>query len=93
MKVADNMIKKRLSILLMLLIVLCTVGCNKPNTADNSDAVPAYADFEPLTEIKEGRTDIYLIVKLIDSGYWQVILKVTGTLLKENLQNAAFLSL
>lgn len=30
--------------------------------------------FEPLTEIETGRNDIYLILKLIDSNYWQVIL-------------------
>lgn len=30
-------------------------------------------NFEPLTEIKEGQPNIYLIVKVLDSSYWQVI--------------------
>lgn len=31
--------------------------------------------FEPLSEIKDGRPNIYLILKLIDSNYWQVIIE------------------
>ncbi|MBR5407017.1 MAG: substrate-binding domain-containing protein [Lachnospiraceae bacterium] len=66
--------KISLLILLFILSVLSMAGCSKQNNAADTDAVPDYVDFQPLTEIKEGRTDVYLIVKLIDSGYWQVII-------------------
>ncbi|MCR5356067.1 MAG: substrate-binding domain-containing protein [Lachnospiraceae bacterium] len=66
--------KRSLTVLpVLLLLLLSMAACSKKNTAD---VPPEVVNFEPLTEIKEGRDDIYLIVKIIDSSYWQVI--ITG---------------
>lgn len=57
-------------ICLWLCIALC--GC-KPDNAPQ-DVKPA-PEFMPLTEIVDGRQDIYLIVKVLEnSSYWQVIM-------------------
>lgn len=53
-------------------LVLLLTGCTfkKGDSADAPDAPP----FEALTEIKEGRKNIYLVVKNIESSYWKVVI-------------------
>lgn len=55
----------------VVVILLC--GCTK--NEEKKDVQPDKPmDYLEMTEIKEGRYDIYVIVKNMDSSYWQVIL-------------------
>lgn len=64
---------KALIILLSILMFIGITACSSSKNADVTD-VPALTHFEPITDIAEGRRNIYLIVKIVDSGYWQVII-------------------
>ena len=58
---------------LFLVFVLCLSGCKK--SADMKQEARPAPDFAPLTEIVEGRKNIYLIVKIVEnSSYWDVII-------------------
>ncbi|MBR4175178.1 MAG: substrate-binding domain-containing protein [Lachnospiraceae bacterium] len=65
---------KIFSIIIIILSALCICACSQPAQKDKADSAPAITHCEPLTEIKDGRKNIYLIVKVIDSNYWQVII-------------------
>ena len=60
-------------ILMMLSAMFCFAACSS-ETKDPADTRPEIARFEPLNTITEGGRNIYLIVKLMDSSYWQVII-------------------
>lgn len=65
--------KRIAAMLLSVVICLSMAGCEK-NASEQKSAKPA-PDFSPLTEIVEGRKNLYLIVKLLEnSSYWQVII-------------------
>lgn len=69
---------KRLSYIIILFFipaVLSVSGCSARSGSAGSDDAHPLSPFEPVTEIKEGRKDIYLIIKVVDSSYWQVIIK------------------
>ncbi len=70
---AYRMKKTGIIIFLICMCVLCITACSGKSTA-TSDAPPPISPFEPLTEIKEDRSDVYLIVKVVDSSYWQGII-------------------
>lgn len=58
-------------LVLFIMLMLCSCSENEvPKTQDYS--VP---EFVPLTEIVDGRSDIYLITKVLDSNYWDVVEK------------------
>lgn len=60
-------------ILICLLLCLTMIGCKK--TADGKGDTKPAPGFMPLTDIVEGRKNIYLIVKIIEgSSYWDVII-------------------
>ena len=40
-------------------------------------------NFEPATEIRKGQPNVYLIVKVMDSNYWQVIVNGARTAANE----------
>lgn len=64
--------KKFISFALCASFMLCMTGCE----SKEKEPVPVYdpaPPFAPLTEIKEGRKDVYLIIKDIESSYWQVV--------------------
>lgn len=65
--------KNRLVVLVFCLLLLSLTGCGKK---DNQEfiATPKIMDFEALNDIKEGRPNVYVILKLVNSDYWQVIL-------------------
>ena len=65
--------KTGIFILLLLISLSCLTACSGRETTIESGTLPL-SEFEPVTGIVEGRTDIYLIVKLVDSSYWQVII-------------------
>lgn len=64
-----------LIILISVFIIMSAAleGCGNNGKA-SVDPAPPISPFEPITEIKEGRKNIYLIIKVIDSSYWQVII-------------------
>ena len=66
---------KRVAAMLMS-VVLCfsLSGCAKNEDNEEQSVKPA-PDFVPLTEIVEGRKNVYLIVKILEnSSYWDVII-------------------
>lgn len=65
--------KRIVSILVCLILFLTLFGCKRSADGDNTPK-PAPA-FMPLTEIVEGRKNVYLIVKILEnSSYWDVII-------------------
>ncbi len=74
------------SFLIILVLSLSLCACTDADSA-TSDADSATSDadnevtdneiipFEPLTDIVEGRPNIYLIIKVMDSNYWQSIVQ------------------
>ncbi len=67
---------RKTACILLSLALICTIsftgGCRK--NEDNNTAVQAERfDFEPITEIKDGQKNIYAVLKVITSQYWQGI--------------------
>lgn len=50
---------------------VATAACN--NKKQDTDTVQV-KEFQPITDIKEGRPDVYVIVKSMTSSYWKVVL-------------------
>lgn len=64
--------KRVAAVLMSFVLCLSLSGCEKEVTQEQS--VEPAPEFKPLTEIKEGRKNVYLIVKILEnSSYWQVI--------------------
>ena len=64
--------KRILSMILCVCLAACFTGCEE-EPAEESRPDPA-PPFSALGEIKEGRKDIYVIVKSLNSNYWQVVI-------------------
>ena len=65
--------KRIAALLISVVLCLSLSGCAK--SANEAQAVKPAPDFVPLTEIVEGRKNVYLIVKILEnSSYWQVII-------------------
>ncbi len=60
---------------LLLFFNLCLTGCreNEPEQTDTSAAKPM--EYQELTEMKDGRKNIYVVVKAYESSYWKVMLE------------------
>lgn len=56
------------------MILTCLTACSASKDKSADEAAPPLCEFEPVTEIVEGQTNIYLIIKVVDSAYWQVII-------------------
>ena len=73
--------KKSLAILFSGLMVVALAGCGgqnaKPQGAVSQKVMtaPSKQDFQPVTEVKEGRKNVYAIVKAMRGNYWQDIIK------------------
>lgn len=68
--------KKRLCLILCcLLFGLSACAKEKPPLPDEERGI----EFTPLTEIQEGRKNIYLIVKSLKSSYWDVVIEGAKT--------------
>ena len=64
-------------ILFFVFIMLFTAllgGCGENDKTNSSTAAGVY-DFEPITEIKDGQKNIYVVLKVIDSQYWQSVVQ------------------
>lgn len=66
------MISKRIFACTAAAVMLFT-GCTFRKSGADTAAKPA-PDFMPLTDIVDGRKNIYLIVKNLESSYWQVVI-------------------
>ncbi len=65
--------KRILAILLSIVLCGLMTGCQTNETAQVERSAP---DFMPLTEIVDGRDNVYLIVKVLEnSSYWDVIIE------------------
>ena len=65
--------KRILAFLVGAIMCISFVGC--ADKKNNSPEVEPGPDFFPLTEIKDGRKNIYLIVKtLANNNYWEVLM-------------------
>ena len=68
--------KRCLSFCLAALLFCGLTGCSERETpASPEEHLYEYEDFKPVTEIKEGNRDIYLIFKSFQSQYWQQIIQ------------------
>ena len=87
----NNLKKTGMGIILVLLLVSMT-GCGKSEKIENKNEtkneVKITKDFVPLTEIKEDRIDIYVIVKSMESSYWEVVLRGAR---QESIRNAIYM--
>ena len=64
--------KRFISAAICTAMLFCLAGCEQeePDTVSEFEPAP---EFSPLTEIKEGRKNIYLIIKTFNSDYWDVV--------------------
>lgn len=64
--------KRFISAAICTAMLFCLAGCEQeePDTVSEFEPAPG---FSPLTEIKEGRKNIYLIIKTLNSDYWDVV--------------------
>lgn len=58
-------------IAILFLLLMVTAGCNQEQSKEKVEIIQ---DFVPMTDIVEGRQDIYVIVKSMTSSYWKVVL-------------------
>lgn len=64
--------KKFISAAICTAMLFCLAGCEQKES-DTVTEFEAAPPFSPLTEIKEGRKNIYLIIKTLNSDYWDVV--------------------
>lgn len=61
---------------IFFICVLCLFsGCSKEKTEDEDVSDLEYFEFEAVTEIKDGQPNIYVVLKVLTSQYWQDIVK------------------
>ena len=65
-------IRKCLVAVMLLMMLFVLTSCKK---TPYKNEIKITKDFIPITEIKEGRPDIYIIVKSMESSYWEVVLR------------------
>lgn len=65
---------KKIFSLIVMCVCLCSLFfCSSCGDQKENGGPYPITQFEPLTDIREGRPDIYLIIKVMDSSYWKVI--------------------
>lgn len=64
--------KRIVAVITSIVLGLSLAGCSESGKEEQS-FTPA-PDFEPLNETVDGRRNIYLIVKNLDSSYWKVMI-------------------
>ena len=72
-----NLSKKNSIIAICILAVIMSsamIACKSKDAENQTEVTAQIPDFEPLNDVVEGRPDVYLIVKLLDSDYWKVII-------------------
>ncbi|MCH5280787.1 MAG: substrate-binding domain-containing protein [Lachnospiraceae bacterium] len=64
---------KNILILLLLFALLLPGGCGKEPVEETADT--EYFEFEAVTEIQPGRPNVYVVLKVLTSQYWQDIVR------------------
>jgi ribose transport system substrate-binding protein len=59
------------ALMLVCLSVLCLTGCSTEGGTDTASTEAEYQDFVPLTEIKNGRLNVYVVLKVLSGQYWE----------------------
>ncbi|MBR4573901.1 MAG: substrate-binding domain-containing protein [Lachnospiraceae bacterium] len=67
--------KKYCFILLTICLTLLFSGCSAPSGGASESAASPISHFEPLGTVSENNKNIYVILKVMDSSYWQVIME------------------
>lgn len=57
----------------MMLLMMCSCAGKEKNVSEKQDE--PLREFTALNEVVDGRKDIYLITKVIDSNYWNVLVE------------------
>lgn len=67
----------RYTVFLILVSILCLFsGCRMQKSEETNDnSAPEYYEYEAVTEIKDGQPDVYVVLKVLTSQYWQDIVK------------------
>ncbi len=65
--------KRIVVVLTGILCLLSLFGCSKRMNEEQS--ILAAPDFKPLNSVEDGRKNVYLIVKNLDSSYWNVMIE------------------
>lgn len=74
--------------LVLVLFPFVLSGCSQDNSSIQQTEGTNYYEFEPITDIKEGQPNVYAVLKVIKSEYWQEIidgLQAAGNLAKANV--------
>lgn len=67
---------KKIFVKFIMLFALCLIcGCASQDSAKTAETQPEYYDFEPASDIKEGRKNIYVVLKVLTSQYWQDVVR------------------
>lgn len=72
--------KKLLALLFSAFMLVALAGCGdnaKPQGAVTQKVMNSHEkqDFKPLTEIKEGRKNVYAVLKVMNGNYWQDVIR------------------
>lgn len=80
--------KKLLAVLFSALLLVGVAGCGGNNAQQGAVTqkvmnAKTKQDFEPVTEIKEGRKNVYAVLKVMKGNYWK---KLSAALKTEQLR-------
>ncbi|MBO6165954.1 MAG: ABC transporter substrate-binding protein [Eubacterium sp.] len=67
--------KKKFLLILICLMLAVLCACAQSDDEKSEEPKKEIPEFTPVTEVVEGRKDIYLITKVLDSNYWDVVVK------------------
>jgi ribose transport system substrate-binding protein len=65
-----SIFRRAICTLLSLLLIFVLFGCSKSENNDTSEEVE-YFDFEPITDIKDGQKNVYVVLKVMTGQYWE----------------------
>ncbi len=72
--------KKLLAVLFSALLLVGVAGCGGNNAQQGAVTqkvmnAKTKQDFEPVTEIKEGRKNVYAVLKVMKGNYWEEVIR------------------
>lgn len=72
--------KKLLAVLFSALLLVGVAGCGDSNSQQGAVTqkvmnAKSKQDFEPVTEIKEGRKNVYAVLKVMKGNYWEEVIR------------------
>ena len=72
--------KKLLAVLFSALLLVGVAGCGGNNAQQGAVTqkvmnAKTKQDFEPVTEVKEGRKNVYAVLKVMKGNYWEEVIR------------------